>query len=188
MMSSEYKAPRPLHYRLRYKESMLEVASSPLLIGSGADCSIQLRDALVADEHARLEANDDALVVVDLGKSPDGVKVNDRRIEGSRELRHGDVIGIGLASLEVVDEARSDVRIAPPSPEPPKRALTQREREVLELFVLGHTQQEMAERLHLSIKTIETHRANLAEKLGCRTRAEIVSYAIRVGVFARRDR
>jgi two-component system response regulator NreC len=61
--------------------------------------------------------------------------------------------------------------------------LTEREREVLELIVLGHTQREIAERLHISVKTIETHRARVAEKLRCRTRAELVSYAITAGIF-----
>jgi two-component system response regulator NreC len=41
----------------------------------------------------------------------------------------------------------------------------------------------MAERLHVSVKTIETHRARIAEKLDCRSRAELVSYAISAGLL-----
>lgn len=57
-------------------------------------------------------------------------------------------------------------------------ALSQREREVFRLLVLGHTNAEIAQRLGLSVKTIETHRARLMEKLGVRTRAELVRYAL----------
>lgn len=57
-------------------------------------------------------------------------------------------------------------------------ALSQREREVFRLLVLGHTNAEIAQRLGLSVKTVETHRARLMEKLGVRTRAELVRYAL----------
>jgi len=65
--------------------------------------------------------------------------------------------------------------------------LTDRERQVFELIVLGHTQGEIATKLHLSVKTIETHRAHIAEKLRCRTRAELVAYALTSGVLHRGD-
>ncbi|HSD91386.1 MAG TPA: FHA domain-containing protein [Kofleriaceae bacterium] len=65
--------------------------------------------------------------------------------------------------------------------------LTDRERQVFELIVLGHTQGEIAAKLHLSVKTIETHRAHIAEKLRCRTRAELVAYALTSGVLHRGD-
>lgn len=65
--------------------------------------------------------------------------------------------------------------------------LTDRERQVFELIVLGHTQGEIAAKLHLSVKTIETHRAHIADKLRCRTRAELVAYALTSGVLHRGD-
>jgi two-component system response regulator NreC len=55
--------------------------------------------------------------------------------------------------------------------------LTQREREVLRLLALGHTNGEVAERLHLSVRTVETHRANLQGKLGVAGRADLVRHA-----------
>jgi two-component system, NarL family, response regulator NreC len=55
--------------------------------------------------------------------------------------------------------------------------LTQREREVLRLLALGHTNAEAAERLHLSVRTVETHRANLQAKLGVTGRADLVRHA-----------
>jgi two-component system response regulator NreC len=57
--------------------------------------------------------------------------------------------------------------------------LTPREREVLRLIALGHTSVEIAQKLGLSPRTIETHRARIHRKLGLDTRAELVSYALR---------
>jgi two-component system, NarL family, response regulator NreC len=62
--------------------------------------------------------------------------------------------------------------------------LTPREHEVLELLAYGYTNQEVAERLHLSGKTVGTYRARLAEKLGLNTRAEIVRYALETSLLA----
>lgn len=56
--------------------------------------------------------------------------------------------------------------------------LTPREREVLRLIALGHTSVEIAGKLGLSPRTIETHRARIHRKLGLNTRAELVSYAL----------
>jgi DNA-binding NarL/FixJ family response regulator len=57
--------------------------------------------------------------------------------------------------------------------------LSARETEVLRLIALGHTSAEIADKLHLSRRTIETHRANIHRKLGLRTRAELVHFALR---------
>ncbi len=56
--------------------------------------------------------------------------------------------------------------------------LTPREREVLRLIALGHTSVEIAHKLSLSPRTIETHRARIHRKLGLDTRAELVHYAL----------
>ncbi|HTD57856.1 MAG TPA: response regulator transcription factor [Solirubrobacteraceae bacterium] len=62
---------------------------------------------------------------------------------------------------------------------PPADRLTPREREVLRLIALGHTSVEIAYKLGLSPRTIETHRARIHRKLGLDTRAELVHYALR---------
>lgn len=59
--------------------------------------------------------------------------------------------------------------------------LTDREREVLSLVAQGYTNQEIAEQLIVSVKTVETHRAHIMNKLGLHTRAELVHYALREG-------
>ncbi len=61
-------------------------------------------------------------------------------------------------------------------------ALSEREREVVRLIALGHTNPEMAEQLHVAERTIKTYRARAVEKLGVSSRAEISAYARRVGL------
>lgn len=60
----------------------------------------------------------------------------------------------------------------------PVAALTEREREVLDLLVLGHTNVEIASLLFLSSRTVETHRASIQRKLGVKTRADLVRFAL----------
>lgn len=59
--------------------------------------------------------------------------------------------------------------------------LSEREREVLCLVAEGHTNQQVAERLALSVKTVETYRARLMEKLGLKSRVDLVRYALSSG-------
>jgi two-component system, NarL family, response regulator NreC len=63
------------------------------------------------------------------------------------------------------------------------RALTPREVEVLRLIALGHTSVEIARKLRLSPRTVETHRAHIHKKLGLGTRAQLVGYALRRGLI-----
>jgi two-component system response regulator NreC len=62
--------------------------------------------------------------------------------------------------------------------------LTEREREVLRLLALGHTNAAAADRLHLSVRTVETHRANIQSKLGNTSRAQLVRHALDAGLIA----
>lgn len=63
--------------------------------------------------------------------------------------------------------------------------LSAREREVLGLLAFGFTNQQAADRLYLSVKTVETHRARLAAKLGLRDRADLIRYAIEMGLMSK---
>jgi two-component system, NarL family, response regulator NreC len=56
--------------------------------------------------------------------------------------------------------------------------LSEREHEVLRLLALGHTNQEIAKTLYISVRTAETHRAHIMQKLGLASRAELVRYAL----------
>ena len=193
------RSDNPNRYRLRHQGDDLDVAA-PFIIGRELDCQLVLKQGLVSRHHARFVYVADGLVVEDLG-SLNGVFVNQRRISEPTLVAHGDVIGIGLDQLEVVDTAIVPRKQKPTLPMPlpagesdvdaPEpitvttrlEVLTEREREVFELIVLGHTQREIAAKLFVSVKTIETHRAHIAEKLHCRTRAELVAYAITAGVL-----
>jgi two-component system response regulator NreC len=62
--------------------------------------------------------------------------------------------------------------------------LSDREREVLRLLALGHTNQEIARQLYISVRTAETHRAHIMQKLGLSTRAELVRHAIAHGLLS----
>jgi two-component system, NarL family, response regulator NreC len=61
--------------------------------------------------------------------------------------------------------------------------LSDREREVLRLLALGHTNQEIAKQLYISVRTAETHRAHIMQKLQLSSRAELVRYAISHGLL-----
>jgi len=74
--------------------------------------------------------------------------------------------------------AQSEVDAAKKSADDP---LSEREREVLRLLALGHTNQEIAKELFISVRTAETHRAHIMRKLGIATRADLVRYALANG-------
>jgi two-component system response regulator NreC len=60
--------------------------------------------------------------------------------------------------------------------------LSERERDVLRLIALGHTNAEVAEQLYISIRTVESHRAHIQQKLRLSSRAELVRYALERGL------
>ncbi|HEX3693734.1 MAG TPA: response regulator transcription factor [Solirubrobacteraceae bacterium] len=71
---------------------------------------------------------------------------------------------------------------AEPAPGPPDD-LSEREVDVLTLIALGHTNAEIAEKLYLSVRTVETHRAHIQQKLSLSSRAELVAYALKRGLI-----
>ncbi|MFL5894219.1 MAG: LuxR C-terminal-related transcriptional regulator, partial [Thermoleophilaceae bacterium] len=72
-----------------------------------------------------------------------------------------------------------------PANEGPPDDLSEREVEVLRLIALGHTNAEIASQLFLSIRTVESHRAHVQQKLRLSTRAELVRYALEHGLVER---
>lgn len=73
----------------------------------------------------------------------------------------------------------------PPARSEPPDGLTPREIEVLNLIALGYMNPEIAERLVLSVRTVETHRANIQRKTNRHTRAELIAYALEQGLVER---
>ena len=92
-----------------------------------------------------------------------------------------------LAAIRAVHRGRTFVvgtdSAESPEPQPQVPALSPRERQVLELLARGHTNREIAARLFLSVKTVETHRSRLSDKLGLHRRADLVRLAIDIGLL-----
>ncbi len=87
--------------------------------------------------------------------------------------RHVDPqLGARLAAADAAAQAEEE-----------KDPLSEREREVLRLLALGYTNQEISQQLYISVRTAETHRARIMQKLGLTTRAELVRNAIQRGLF-----
>ena len=62
-------------------------------------------------------------------------------------------------------------------------SLSEREAEIFELTALGHSNTEIADMLYLSVKTVETYKARLMQKLGVHSRADLVRYALELGIL-----
>lgn len=75
------------------------------------------------------------------------------------------------------------VQKAQETPQDPYDTLTNREREVLHLAAQGHSSAEIAVRLSLSPRTVETHRAHLMRKLGLRSQTDLIRYALQRGII-----
>jgi two-component system response regulator NreC len=81
-------------------------------------------------------------------------------------------LGARLVAAEVEERKRAE-----------SDPLSDREREVLRLLALGHTNQEIAKMLYISVRTAETHRAHIMQKLGLSGRSELVRYALEHGLI-----
>ena len=81
-------------------------------------------------------------------------------------------LGARLVDAETAAERRAE-----------EDPLSEREREVLRLLALGHTNQEISKQLYISVRTAETHRAHIMQKLRLSSRAELVRYALEQGLL-----
>ena len=79
---------------------------------------------------------------------------------------------------------RLGAKVASEPPPGPPDGLSERELEILRLVALGHTNSQVAEELFLSVRTVETHRAHIQQKLGLSDRAELVRYALDHGLVS----
>ncbi|MGD8862261.1 MAG: FHA domain-containing protein [Myxococcales bacterium] len=179
-------------------------------IGRSSSCDLVVDDPMVSRMHAIVRVGIDAAYLEDAG-SHNGVYVNGERLRQRRSLQDGDHIGVGGQQIRVVVTARDPSTVRRPSaertmPQQHVRGLTDpdaaepdamdtaetlsglgllssREREVLAMVAGGHTAREIAEMLGISAKTVEGYRARLGEKLGLRTRAELVRFALAAGLL-----
>ncbi len=97
-------------------------------------------------------------------------------VEAVRAVGRGEPFLTNAAQRRLVREWMADDSTGPSEP------LTPREQEVLKLIAEAHTNREIGGILHLSEKTVESHRGNLLRKLGMRDRVQLVRYAIRRGL------
>jgi DNA-binding NarL/FixJ family response regulator len=98
-------------------------------------------------------------------------------VQAVREVANGGryvhpALGARLVAAEATARQKAD-----------EDPLSEREREVLRLLALGHTNQEIAKTLYISVRTAETHRAHIMQKLRLSTRAELVRHAISEGLL-----
>lgn len=118
----------------------------------------------------------------------------------AREAMRAGALGYVLkhsAGSELVDAVRAaaagetylnpklgaQLAAAPAEPAGPPDGLTEREVDILRLIGLGHTNTEIAERLYLSVRTVESHRAHIQQKTGRTSRSELVRYALDHGLI-----
>jgi two-component system response regulator NreC len=95
--------------------------------------------------------------------------------------RGGIFVDPGLANILVQDVlAKRGTKARSRSP---VNILSGREQQVLKLMAQGYSSPQIAQRILVSVKTVETYRARVADKLGLRTRSEVVQYAVRMGLL-----
>jgi DNA-binding NarL/FixJ family response regulator len=97
-------------------------------------------------------------------------------VEASRSVGRGEAFLTNAAERSLIRDWMSS------DEEGPREPLTPREQEVVKLIAEAHTNAQIAGVLHLSEKTVESHRGNVLRKLGMRDRVELVRYAIRRGL------
>jgi pSer/pThr/pTyr-binding forkhead associated (FHA) protein len=195
-------------WMLRYLGNTVLLSRGDFVLGRGSDCGLQIDDVEASRRHAVLHVENDSVTIEDLG-SRNGLRLNGVRIEGTRPLGHGDVITIGKYEIHLIEEDErqrrailttvqssgdserlSDELVSAldlETGEVPSLAgvdkLSKREQEVLRLVALGHTHKEIAKTLGVSVKTIETYRSRINDKLGFESRAELVRFALRAGLM-----
>jgi DNA-binding NarL/FixJ family response regulator len=97
-------------------------------------------------------------------------------VEAARAVDRGEAFLTNAAERSLIRDWMSS------DEEGPREPLTPREQEVVKLVAEAHTNAQIASVLHLSEKTVESHRANVLRKLGMSDRVELVRYAIRRGL------
>ncbi len=149
---------------------------------SGIEVASELRAMLPQTKVLMLSMQDDPTYVREaFGAGASGYVLKEAAdselVAAVREVARGGryvhpELGARLAAAEA--QARAEAESDP---------LSDREREVLRLLALGHTNQEIAKMLYISVRTAETHRAHIMQKLRLSTRAELVRYALAQGLL-----
>jgi len=102
-------------------------------------------------------------------------------ISAIRAIHKGDAYLSPVISKKVIDEYIQKTKEQ--TEQYPYEKLTSREREVLQLIAESKSNKQIADMLYLSVKTVETHKAHVMEKLNIHTKADLVKYAIQKGII-----
>lgn len=155
--------------------------------GGGAGCVRRIREAGTGARVLVLSMHDDPAVVretLQAGASGYLVKqaVDAELVLAVRAVKRGEIYLHSSLTHALIEEAPGRLP-AGAKGESRYDLLSKREQEVFQWLIRGYTNQQIAGRLCLSPKTIETHRAHLLEKLGLRSRAELVQFALDHGLL-----
>jgi DNA-binding NarL/FixJ family response regulator len=112
----------------------------------------------------------------------DGYLVKDSAVEELAAALDAVLRGRRYLSRTIDESVVDSFLAAPDVAEPEVAVLTPRQREILQLIAEGGSTREIAERLHVSVKTVETHRAQIMTRLGIRDVPGLVRFAIRTGL------
>ena len=104
-------------------------------------------------------------------------------VDAIRAVYRGDKFIYPSLMERVIDSYLRQPRPSADSPQEADSELSAREQEVLRLVALGHTSQQVADRLCISVNTVDSHRAHIMEKLGLHGRAALVRYAMSKGLL-----
>jgi two-component system, NarL family, response regulator NreC len=97
--------------------------------------------------------------------------------------RGGTFVDPAMAGFFVQDLLDKSGGKGRPKTDRPKKVLSDRELQVLTLVARGYSSQQIAKQIFLSVKTVETYRSRFADKLGLRTRSDIVRFAVQMGLL-----
>ncbi|MGV1050393.1 MAG: LuxR C-terminal-related transcriptional regulator [Solirubrobacterales bacterium] len=146
---------------------------------------VNLPDGLAVDAVAELRERSPATQIVLLTMERDLTLTRKALDDGALAYLFKDAAHLEL--IEAVRSAAAGERYLPAAVEAglakkeddgERQTLSPRETEVLRLMALGHTNREIAEQLELSVRTVETHRSHIQQKLGLSSRPELTRYAL----------
>ncbi len=176
---------------LRHGAHRIRLAPGLSRLGRDPACEVQLADDSVSRRHAVVRVERGFAVLSD-DASRNGVNINGAKLRGPHVLQHGDRIQVGTVEL-CFEREEGEQQDAPfggntkPVPKlgpSPLDALSPRERDVLGRLARGESYRNVAEALGVSVKTVETYRTRIGEKLGVRERQELVKLALEAGLLS----
>ena len=194
VLAADGAAVRPTLRRLLESAPSLEIVAEAGDAASAVEAAVRHTPAALVLDLARPGDISSLDTIRAVDQASPGTRVivlmtkNDARFArhalhaGAAACLLGDVPGEDLIDA-VRRAATQEIAPAQPQPGPPPDELTEREFDVLRLLALGHTNTEIAAQLHLSVRTIEGHRARLQQKLSRPSRAELVRYALDRGLL-----